>query len=265
MGRLKAVSIMSKSLFTRIRLSKKIRPWLWRWHRRTGVAAVMVMLIVAVTGILLNHTDTLALAKRSVDQNWLLALYGIDTPTYTSFDLNGQWLSGDEKQQLYRNDEYLTECRGSLKGVALLEAGFTVACEQELIIFDDQGEALDRVSAVYGLPVPILQIGYCEQALCVATAERVFRFDALQLSFQPLLDVDVTWSQSGLLPAVIKASLLSKHQGLGLTWERVLLDLHSGRLFGHAGVWLFDLAALLLMFLSISGFVLWYQHYVRKK
>lgn len=256
---------MSRALLAKNRWSKKMRPWLWRWHRRTGIAAVIIMLIVAVTGILLNHTGGLGLAKRSVDQRWLLATYGIASPTYTSFQLTDDWISTDEKQQLYRNDQYLSECRGHLKGVALLDNGFAVACEQELIIFDDQAQVLDRVSAVYGLPVPVVQIGRCDIQLCLATAERVFRFDSVQLSFMPLVDSEIVWSKPASLPVRIRIQLLDKHQGQGLTWERVLLDLHSGRLFGNVGVWVFDLAALLLFFLSVSGFVLWFQHYVRRK
>jgi uncharacterized iron-regulated membrane protein len=39
--------------------------------------------------------------------------------------------------------------------------------------------------------------------------------------------------------------------------ERVILDLHSGRFFGKLGPWLFDIAALLLILLSLSGAWIW--------
>ena len=39
--------------------------------------------------------------------------------------------------------------------------------------------------------------------------------------------------------------------------EQILLDLHSGRLFGSFGVLVMDLAAILLVVLSITGFVAW--------
>ncbi len=41
--------------------------------------------------------------------------------------------------------------------------------------------------------------------------------------------------------------------------ERVLLDLHSGRIFGPVGVLVYDLLALALGFLSISGLLLWFR------
>jgi uncharacterized iron-regulated membrane protein len=42
-----------------------------------------------------------------------------------------------------------------------------------------------------------------------------------------------------------------------LPTERLLLDLHSGRIFGAAGPWIFDIAALLLILLSLSGTWIW--------
>jgi len=39
----------------------------------------------------------------------------------------------------------------------------------------------------------------------------------------------------------------------------VLLDLHSGRIFGPVGVLVYDLLALTLGFLAISGLVLWFR------
>jgi uncharacterized iron-regulated membrane protein len=51
--------------------------------------------------------------------------------------------------------------------------------------------------------------------------------------------------------------LRSAWRGTGLSLERVLLDLHSGRILGEAGVWLVDAAALLFLLLAGSGVWLW--------
>jgi uncharacterized iron-regulated membrane protein len=47
------------------------------------------------------------------------------------------------------------------------------------------------------------------------------------------------------------------YRGSGLTLERILLDLHTGRLFGPAGVALINIASILLLVLIFSGIVLW--------
>ena len=39
--------------------------------------------------------------------------------------------------------------------------------------------------------------------------------------------------------------------------ERFLLDAHSGRVFGKYGIYVIDVAAILLLILSITGIWLW--------
>jgi len=45
--------------------------------------------------------------------------------------------------------------------------------------------------------------------------------------------------------------------GRQISLERFLLDAHSGRFFGKYGVYVIDIAALLLLILSITGIWLW--------
>jgi hypothetical protein len=52
-----------------------LRPWLWRWHRRAGLAAAAILLLVTATGILLNHTSELSLSRKYVGESWLLSLF----------------------------------------------------------------------------------------------------------------------------------------------------------------------------------------------
>ncbi len=244
---------------------RRLRPILWRWHRRTGLFAAFFVVVITVSGLFLNHSSELALAKKHVGQQWLLSTYGIELPTFTSYAIGHQWLSGDDRQQLFLNSSLLAACRGLLIGAVEFDDGFVVACEQELLLFTVNGELIEKMGPVYGLPVPLARLGLCDDQVCIATEQRVFQFDNQALAFRPVTQFNAVWSQLKKLPAQLKAELLDSYQGPGLSWERVLLDLHSGRIIGKAGVWLYDLAAILLLFLSLSGFVLWYQHYSRKK
>ena len=47
------------------------------WHRGMGALAALFLLMLAVTGILLNHTLDLKLAERHLDWPWLLEHYGV--------------------------------------------------------------------------------------------------------------------------------------------------------------------------------------------
>lgn len=237
-----------------------LRPWLWRWHRRAGLATAAILLLVTITGIFLNHTSELSLSRTYVDQNWLLSFYGIPEPQLETFTLGDSTITGDDRGQLYLGAETLASCRGKLVGAAQHDAGFVAACEQELLFLDEEGRLIEKISATYGLPTPLKQLGECGEQLCVRTPKRLFELDFNALSFKPLVDVRPVWSEPGLLPETSRRAIIEHSRGKGLTWERVILDFHSGRIFGTTGVWVVDVAAVLLLFLALSGFVLWYQH-----
>ncbi|MCR8921325.1 PepSY-associated TM helix domain-containing protein [Dasania sp. GY-MA-18] len=244
---------------------KTLRPWLWRWHRRAGLAALIVVVLVTVTGLMLNHTSELSLGKTAVSNERLLGYYGIQTPKLSSFAVNDVWFSGDDKSQLYFNEQLIGTCQQSLIAAVAHQGYYWLACQQQVIMLSPQGEVIDSLSAVYGLPVPIVKFGLCEQQLCLATAQRSFVMDAEQFIFTPVDAIQPLVNAEANLPLTIEQAIIRAYRGQGLSWERVLLDLHSGRLFGNAGVWIVDAAALLLLFLSLSGFVLWYQQYSKKK
>jgi hypothetical protein len=242
-----------------------LRPWLWRWHRRAGLFSAFVLILLTISGVMLNHTSEIGLNKKFVGQSWLLSFYGIPEPELVSFGLPTLTITGDDKGQLYRDSEPLQACRGTLVGVALYRTGFIAACEQELLFFDVDGSLTEKVSAVYGLPTPVEHLGQCGTQLCIRTPKRLFELDVEQLSFVPLVGAKPQWSESVTLAAPVRQAIVNSSRGQGLHWEQVLLDLHSGRLFGTPGVWVVDIAALLLFFLAMSGFVLWYQHMAVKR
>ncbi|MCB1563381.1 MAG: PepSY domain-containing protein [Alphaproteobacteria bacterium] len=51
-----------------------------RWHRRAGLAAALFLIILAVTGFLLNHARSFGLHTVYLDQDWILAFYNMDLP-----------------------------------------------------------------------------------------------------------------------------------------------------------------------------------------
>jgi len=45
-----------------------------------------------------------------------------------------------------------------------------------------------------------------------------------------------------------------------ITYERIIVDLHTGRLFGVVGVTLIDIVTLGMLILSITGTISWIRH-----
>jgi len=48
------------------------------WHRRIGLFALVLVVILAITGLMLNHTEKLGLAESYISREWLLNWYGIE-------------------------------------------------------------------------------------------------------------------------------------------------------------------------------------------
>jgi hypothetical protein len=49
------------------------------------------------------------------------------------------------------------------------------------------------------------------------------------------------------------------YRGRGLSLERLLLDLHSGRVFPRTSPWLLDMVGIGLVALSLFGLLLWWR------
>ena len=111
-----------------------------RWHRRIGVICALFVILLCITGILLNHNAVLGLQHITINNEWIRSLYGFPP-----------------------------------------------------------------------LPAPAEQ-----------SADHFSPYSIPQLSL-----------------------------------DRLLLDLHSGRLFGKTGVYLMDAAAIGLLLLSITGLIVW--------
>ena len=56
------------------------RAFLIRWHWRIGTIAAIFLLIIALTGLALNHAHLLGLNHIHIDANWVMKLYNMDLP-----------------------------------------------------------------------------------------------------------------------------------------------------------------------------------------
>ncbi len=60
---------------------------LLRWHRHIGLVAAALVVVLALSGVALNHSDVLELDQRAVTTPLLLEWYDINT--------GGRWLSAE--------------------------------------------------------------------------------------------------------------------------------------------------------------------------
>lgn len=234
------------------------------WHRTLGLCAAIFVVTLAVTGVLLNHTEEIGLDSRHVRADWLLDWYGIVPPaTPISYPVNNHWIS-QLGARVYYDGREISNDAGHLVGAVRLPEMLVVAVEGHLILLTPGGEHIETMGGSEGVPAGMRAVGVNNGNLAVRAAHGDYLADADLLKWKELPHVDATWAAPVPLPQALHQRLLSDYRGKGLPVERVILDLHSGRIVGAWGPWIMDAAAGVLIFLAATGCWMWLRQRRRR-
>ncbi len=233
------------------------RFFLLRWHRRLGVLAALFVLLLAVTGLALNHSQGLRLDQQRLNPMLARLAYGwAEADTAMGLPLGERWLLAQGGQLFWADRDgppaptALGGCESLLAAVP--QAGlWAVLCADRLLLLTAQGELLDQLDTLRGLPPAPQALGLLGDVLLLRHAGGLLALNIDDLSLRPQASVAAVRWAPGPRPQPLAASVPAE-----LHWERLLLDLHSGRLLGSWGPWLMDAAALLFIALACSGLYL---------
>ena len=237
------------------------------WHRYLGLIAIIFALMLAITGMMLNHTETLNLDSRFVKSRLLLRWYGIGSPAPPiSYSLGSLWFSQIGKQ-IFMNNSRLQNTDSSLLGVVKLNDFLVMAFHNQLTLITLDGKVIEYLKNEAGIPKEIQKIGIDkDERLVLGTPNGDYSTDEEMLIWHSFKSSEVTWSESASMPSEIEGKLMTVYQGEGLPLERVILDLHSGRIFGSWGVYCFDAIAIVIILLSLTGaYIFFFPAGLRKR
>lgn len=230
-----------------------------------------VMVWLVFTGVLLNHSDQLKLQDVKIHTPWLLKLYGLSptsVPTTGFVSANKWWL---ELADAYEVDgRTLAGRQGKLVGGVALPDFILVATEDAVLVFNAQGEPIETLGALQGLGGTFQRLGLWRDQPVLQSSRGFFIGSVDAISWQPWSGQNeaVLWSERKPLPEAIKARLQANGSGLvsegDLSLEKLVLDLHSGRLLGRWSWLVLDLFALLLLSGVFSGLLIWLKLRGRK-
>lgn len=231
---------------------------LYRWHTRIGICAAAFVLLFSATGILVNHSEGLRLDERHVQFGWLLDLYRIAPDAApVAYRVGEDWLI-QLGRRLYFNDRELMDDTGQLHGAVSAPGYLVAAVGNRLALLGRGGELVEVLSGAEGVPSGMRRLGTdTEGRLVVGAAHGHYRADLEGLSWRESARLDADWAVREELPDALYQSVVRDWRGKGLSLERVLLDLHSGRLWGGVGTLVYDAMAVLFIFLALSGSWLW--------
>ena len=239
------------------RPNKKPFPW-FLWHRRLGMVSLLLMIILAVTGIALNHTEGLALDEKNISNDSLLNWYGLNPEgSAVSFTAGNNRIS-QWSGKLFYNDLPIADSLDNLIGVVVTNDNLIViAFNNSLLILDANGKLIEHAAPKFA---PLTNLGLHDNHVVTQnSAGDHYRADKDIISWTAVPGASINWSQSSELNPILQNKLKQAWRGDGLTAERVILDLHSGRLFNAAwGVYIMDASAVMLLVLSLSGGWMWW-------
>jgi len=232
-----------------------------KWHRKVGITAAFFVMLLVVTGLLLNHTDKLNLQNIFVKSEKLLQWYNIQPKgQMKGFSVDQHWLSQIDGR-LYFDQIELADHIDNLHGVVSNADGFVVALDERLLVLTQSGELVEGLSGSEGVPAGIKSIGLVSSGeVIINAAHGDYIADLDNNEWQEQEGLVVSWSSPDEIPDDLSEQLLTLYRGKGLPLERVIMDIHSGRILGQAGVLLVDIMAILFLLLAMSGVWMWYKY-----
>lgn len=227
----------------------RVLRFLRHWHARIGVLAALFFLFLALTGLALNHTQALSLAKYQVSMPWLMNWYGLKSQIPETGYLFPQGYLAARHGQVVMDGKPLA-IRDKVVGAAEVASVRYVATSQQLFLYQPDGQLVDKLQGD-ALPVKdITGLAVAANTIIVQGHQQSYASeDALVWKASAVTSESISLKP---LPVEVK-NQLQQQFAPALPLERILQDIHSGRIFGQYGPYLMDLTAVILMALSLSG------------
>lgn len=228
-----------------------------QWHRRTGISAALFIVWIVASGWLLNHTDSLGMAKTELRNKTLAHWYGLEVNTPSSIFAAGQhWITNSNTDTLILDGQLLENIKLTAIGFTASKNMLAIASPDTLALLTDEGDIIDTLDST-SLPVtPLTRLGSGCNGIAIGDNRQVFASND-GIDWQPCNSA-VIWSNQ---QAIDNTQRESVEQWLvpPVSLEKLVLDLHSGRFFGQYGPYVVDIIAAALMFLALSGLWMFFR------
>jgi len=201
-----------------------------RWHRRFAVFLSLWLVVLAASGVLINHAHDWGLDRK---------------PLSTSLQ---RWVYGIEIKDKGFCDGIVTEglnCSGIFARLSL-PVGALLLGKDSLLLLDHTGELIEKL-AVSNLGLYDLQAGFREDSKIYLRDNQKTVLTDINLIDHEVLDPQAARVLSS------RDWLVRSEATQAITWERFLLDMHAARFLGPLAKIFTDLMAGLILVLAVSG------------
>ncbi len=243
-------------------------PLLRKWHQRAGLFACLFMIWLGGSGFVLNQSADWGLDAVRLDTSWLMNMYGLHPqPPKTGYYAGDNWLAQTSERTIL-NGLPLQSMIPSPLGMAASGSATNpllfIASSDRVVVVTPNGTRIDELRD-YTLPVSaVRRIGTLPSGeVAIQDLDIFVTSDGLDWKELPL-GTPVTWSTPERLQPQMQNRVLPFARPT-MALEQVLIDAHSGRLFGAAGPLVINTVGIAAIFLGISGIWIYWSTARRRR
>ena len=201
-----------------------------RWHRRFAIFISIWLVLLASSGLLINHANDWGLDSRPLASTLQRWVYGIDVQ------------GADLCEPLTREGIACEQLFARLQ----LPVGVLLLGVRDLFLLDDSGQLVEKLS--------VRQFGLASLQAALREGSEIYLrgADKVVLTTPDLLEGQVLNSAAAAELSGRNWQVAETSPAL-ITWERFLLDIHAARFLGPVASVFNDLMAAFILILAISG------------
>lgn len=227
-------------------------------HRKAGLFCAAFVFILSTTGILLIRSESLQLEKSGAPA-WIVEhIYGLPKPKIQSHTVQEQWWSCSPRFVYLQDQSVGKNTLGELQTAFSTPFGVGLHFKKGIIYFNGEGEWIETLTCGQQLPnAPITGVFCKDEAFQLFTAQNSFSssdgFEWIQDDIRADMPMETPKTDDKAVPEHLIKNIQNAELSSAISWERLMLDLHSGRAFGAIGPLLMELSAWGLLLLTITG------------
>lgn len=243
------------------RRKRKSRPL----HRWLGMLATLPLVWVLVTGFFLNHADDFKLDEKFTNAPWIMRAYGM-MPKGEPLKAPLECVSVAEWDGVVFVNDQVVEQTGTFLGAAKDGEMIALVYEDAALRYNAEGELIESLDELSLPTLPLTGIGQYEGQAFIKNADGWHRPDVDWIEWQKAESTSITTLELEVVDdESLRAELAGLWNGGGLSYYRVMLDLHAGNFLGSFAKYFYDLVIVCTLWLISTGLVLQYRATRRQK
>jgi hypothetical protein len=243
---------------------RNLSMFLRTWHQRAGLFAFLFMGWLGFSGFLINQSAGWGYDTVRIRWPWVMSLYSLKPePPQSGFSASGHWLAVTPDGTVLDAKPVMPPVHAPIGLVDAQVDGETllfIASADAVAIAKTDGSRFDELKPPI-LPVPqVRRIGKVHGQSGAVAVQDLDSFSSSDggISWKPVAPADVEWSQTVVLPEAERTRLLPFSRP-SVSLEHVLVDAHSGRLFGNVGAWVINSVGFASIWLALSGIWMYWR------